>query len=104
MNLPNWFKVSCLVITALLVSTFAHYTVMVKSEQLNTEYQIRHQEYLELREKLLSLSTEIHMLEVEIYALQNDNEESSLAARTLLGMVHAAELVYQLNHRVTPTP
>jgi cell division protein FtsB len=104
MNLAHWFKVSCLVISILLVFTFTHYTLMVKSEQLNTEYRIRHQEYLELREQLLSLSTEIHMLEVEIYALQNDNEESSLAARTLLGMVHAAELVYQLNHRVILAP
>ena len=65
---------------------------------------MRNQEYTQLREELSSVSTQIHMLKVEIHALKNDSEESSLAARTLLGMVHANELVYQLNHRTQPNP
>ena len=95
-------KISGLLISFIFVSAFTYHTVFIKSKQLDQEYQEIYDNYKKHREILLSLSTEIYMLEKEIYALENDSEESSLAARTLLGMVHATELVYQLNHRPKP--
>ena len=93
MGVKMTWMVGCVLTCVALV----YYTFSYKGEMLDEEYEMHAQQYKQLQAESLSLSTEIYMLNVEIESLKKDSEESSLAARTLLGMVRPSEFVYQLN-------
>ena len=59
----------------------------------------RAEEVRRLQDDDIKLSAEIRALQAEIDALKTDSEETSLVARTTLGMVSSDEVVYQLNNR-----
>ena len=59
----------------------------------------RAEEVRRLQDDDIRLSAEIRALQAEIDALKTDSEETSLVARTTLGMVSSDEVVYQLNNR-----
>lgn len=73
--------------------------LFVSGESLNTLSQSRELKIQRLRATDIMLSAQIGALEAEIDVLKRDTEETSLVARTLLGMVSSDEVIYQLNHQ-----
>ena len=51
-----------------------------------------------LQERDIRVAAEVRALQAEIDALKTDSEETSLVARTSLGMVLSDEVIYQLNN------
>ena len=90
---------SVLIVVALLciIPVYYHYVQSVAAPKLSREWERMNQKLEVLQKEDTQISAQIHMLQVEIDALKVESEESSLAARTLLGMVRPSELIYQLN-------
>ena len=89
---------SIFIMVALLciIPAYHHYVQSVAGPKLAQEWERMNQKLEVLQREDIQLSAQIHMLQVEIDALKVESEESSLAARTLLGMVRPSELIYQL--------
>ena len=71
-----------------------------EGERLGKLAQERAAEVERLKALDIMLSAEIGALQAEINALKTDSEETSLVARTLLGMVANDEVIYQLNQHI----
>jgi cell division protein FtsB len=97
MSTLHWSFKIIILLFMIAIFSFSYYAVEIEGKRLNRELESRQIQLQNLEEENLDLITEIFMLKVEIEALKSDSEESSLAARTLLGMVQSMESVYQLN-------
>ena len=75
---------------------FSLHAVFVKGDELARLAKDREVELERLRDYDVMLSAEIGALRAEIEKLKTDSEETSLIARTLLGMVDSDEVIYQL--------
>ena len=79
-----------------IIPAYYHYVQSISAPKLAQEWEQMNKKLKYLQKEDIQLSAQIHMLKVEIQALNHESEESSLAARTLLGMVRPSELIYQL--------
>jgi cell division protein FtsB len=79
-----------------VIPAYYHYVQSVAGPKLAQKWEQMNRKLEYLQQKDIQLSAQIHMLKTEINALNHESEESSLAARTLLGMVRPSELIYQL--------
>ena len=85
-----------IVVLLCIIPVYHHYIQSVAGPKLAQEWEHMNKKLKYLQKEDIQLSAQIHMLKVEIDSLNNESEESSLAARTLLGMVRPSELIYQL--------
>ena len=81
---------------SLCLILFSMHAIFVKGDELTRLAQDREAELTRLRDYDVMLSAEIGALRSEIKKLKTDSEETSLVARTLLGMVDSDEGIYQL--------
>ena len=84
------------------VSGFVWYVVSEKGPALALEISAREALMAQKRLEVRDLNHRLYVLEAEILALEVDSEESSLMARTLLGMVLPSEYIYQLSSSASP--
>jgi len=82
---------------ACAVGAFAWYATRVEGPALSRLIAERERLLEQRRQEVRELEHRVHVIEAEIQALEVDSEESSLMARTLLGMVLPSELLYQLS-------
>ena len=90
-------EVSFVVFITLTLGLFSLHAIFIKGDKLHTLVQERNFEIERLQSYDVMLSAEISALRAEISELKTDSEETSLIARTLLGMVDRDEVIYQLN-------
>ena len=93
------FELLFLLIAAVFIGKISIRNLLVTAEDLGQQVQAREMKIQRLKVEDIMLSAQISALEAEIEALQRDSEETSLVARTLLGMVSSDEVIYQLNHQ-----
>lgn len=84
------------------VSGFVWYVVRERGPALAREILAREALMAQKRLEVRDLKHRLYVLEAEILALEVDSEESSLMARTLLGMVLPSEFIYQLGSTASP--
>lgn len=87
-------------ICSLVLSLISIHGLFFEGKRLGKLAHERSDEVQRLKALDIMLSAEIGALQAEIKALKTDSEETSLVARTLLGMVASDEVIYQLNHHI----
>ena len=78
------------------VSAFSWYSFRQEGPALSRLVEERERLLASRRLEVRDLGNRLYVLEAEIQSLEVDSEESSLMARTLLGMVLPSEFIYQL--------
>ncbi len=78
------------------VSAFSWYAFREEGPALSLLIEERERLLANKRLEVRDLGYRLYVLEAEIQSLEVDSEESSLMARTLLGMVLPSEFIYQL--------
>ena len=91
-----FFMAACFI----LLGSVSVQGLFFEGERLGKLAQERAAEVERLKALDIMLSAEIGALQAEINALKTDSEETSLVARTLLGMVANDEVIYQLNQHI----
>lgn len=89
-------EVTFVTLFSLTLTLFSLHAIFYKGAELSRLAQDREAELERLRDYDVMLSAEIGALRAEIEKLKTDSEETSLVARTLLGMVDSDEVIYQI--------
>ena len=89
----------CVGLIVVTLGSMSLYALLVEGKHLERLAVEREVEIERLRNIDVMYSSEIGALQAEIDHLKTDSEETSLVARTLLGMVAKDEVIYQLNNQ-----
>lgn len=93
------FELLFIIIATVVIGKISIRNLLVTGQELGQQVQAREMKIQRLIAEDIMLSAQIGALETEIDRLQRDSEETSLVARTLLGMVSSDEVIYQLNNQ-----